>query len=132
MSVGFYRAAVTDLSPGLQSISANLIGIARQLIVPEGQDDGVGAAFDSNTELSRCQHDLCRLMREYLITPSLRDGLLSLTYSRHLVPGRLRRLRRARQPGACATIFFGRDVGFAESGYSHESLRDNKSPGDSN
>ena len=50
-----------------------------------------------------------------------------LRHSRHFVPGRLRRLRRARQPGVCATIFFGRDVGFAESGYSHESLRDNKS-----
>jgi len=48
------------------------------------------------------------------------------------VPGRLRRLRRARQPGVCETIFCGRDVGFAESGYSHESLRDNKLPGDDN
>jgi len=50
-----------------------------------------------------------------------------LRHSWHFVPGRLRRLRRARQPGVCATIFFGRDVGFAESGYSHKSLRDNKS-----
>src|SRR5262249_43529387 len=55
-----------------------------------------------------------------------------LRLSWHFGPGRLRRLRRARQPGVCATIFFGRDVGFAESGYSHESLRDNKSPGDYN
>ena len=37
--------------------------------------------------------------------------------SRHFVPGRLRRLRRARQPGVCATTLCGRDVGFAESGY---------------
>src|SRR5215470_13807785 len=58
--------------------------------VPEGQDDCVGAAFDSITELRTCQHDLCRLTREYMITPSLRDGLLFLTYSRHFVPGRLR------------------------------------------
>src|SRR5215469_7143360 len=47
--------------------------------VPEGQDDCVGAAFDSITELSTCQHDLCRLTRENMITPSLRDGLLFLT-----------------------------------------------------
>jgi hypothetical protein len=33
------------------------------------------------------------------------------------VPGRLRRLRRARQPGVCATTLCGRDVGFVESGY---------------
>ena len=33
------------------------------------------------------------------------------------MPGRLRRLRRAREPLVCATIFCGRDVGFAESGY---------------
>ena len=37
--------------------------------------------------------------------------------SRHFVPGRLRRIRRARQPGVCATTLCGRDVGFAESGY---------------
>ena len=55
--------------------------------VPEGQDDCVGAAFDSSTELSACQHDICRLTRENLIIPSLRDGLLFLTYSRHFVPG---------------------------------------------
>jgi hypothetical protein len=36
---------------------------------------------------------------------------------RHFVPGRLRRLRRTRQPGVCATTFYGRDIGFAESGY---------------
>ena len=41
--------------------------------VPEGQDDWVGAAVDSITEPSTCQHDLCRLARENLITPSLRD-----------------------------------------------------------
>ena len=43
------------------------------------------------------------------------------------MPGRLRRLRRARQPGVCATTLCGRDVGlrraqssrFAESGYFH-------------
>src|SRR5215469_1459818 len=46
--------------------------------VPERQDDWVGAAFDSITELSTCQHDPCRLTREYMITPSLRDGLLFL------------------------------------------------------
>ena len=39
----------------------------------------VGAALDSITQLSTCQHDLCRLTREYIITPSLGDGLLSLT-----------------------------------------------------
>src|SRR5215470_12120760 len=55
--------------------------------VPEGQDDCVGAAFDSITELSTCQHDLRRLTRGHMITPSLRDGLLFLTYSRHFVPG---------------------------------------------
>src|SRR5215469_18736902 len=55
--------------------------------VPEGQDDWVGATFDSITELSICQHDLGRLTREYMITPSLRDGLPFLTYSRHFVPG---------------------------------------------
>jgi hypothetical protein len=71
----------------------------------------------SITELGSCQHDLCTLRREYIITPSLQDGLLFLTYSRHFVPGRLRRLRRARQLGVCATIFCGRDVGLAESGY---------------
>ena len=38
-------------------------------------------------------------------------------FPRHFVPGRLRRLRRARQPGVCATTFCGRAVGFAESGY---------------
>ena len=32
-----YRAAVTDLSPGLQPICANLIVIAGRLIVPEGR-----------------------------------------------------------------------------------------------
>ena len=36
---------------------------------------------------STCQHDLCRLTRENMITPSLWDGLLSLTYSWHFVPG---------------------------------------------
>jgi hypothetical protein len=41
--------------------------------VPEGQDDCVGAAVDSGTELSPCQHDLCRPTREYIITSSLRD-----------------------------------------------------------
>ena len=62
--------------------------------------------------------------------PSLRDSLL---YSRHFMPGRLRSdstelaevLRRARQPGVCATTLCGRDVGlrraqssrFAESVY---------------
>ena len=54
--------------------------------VPEGLDDCVGAAVDSITEPGTCR-DLCRLTREYIITPSLRDGLLSLTYSRHFVPG---------------------------------------------
>jgi hypothetical protein len=34
--VGFYRAAVADLSPGLQPISANLIVIAQRLIGPKG------------------------------------------------------------------------------------------------
>src|SRR5215471_2967923 len=63
--------------------------------VPEGQDDCVGAAVDSITEPSTCQHDLCRLTREYMITPSLRDGLLFLTYSRHFVPG----YHRALPPG---------------------------------
>ena len=57
------------------------------------------------------------LTREYIITPSLRDGLPSLTNFWHFVPGRLRRPRRARQPGVRETIFCGRDVGFAESGY---------------
>src|SRR5215469_11111997 len=46
--------------------------------VPEGQDDCVGAAFDSVTELSTCQRDLCRLTRENMIILSLRDGLLFL------------------------------------------------------
>jgi len=32
-------------------------------------------------------HDLCRPTCEYVITPSLRDGLLSLTYTWHFVPG---------------------------------------------
>ena len=36
------------------------------------------AAFDSITELSTCQHDLCRPTREYIFTSSLRDGLLFL------------------------------------------------------
>jgi hypothetical protein len=63
--------------------------------VPEGKDDSVGAAVDSITELGTCQHDLCRLQREYIITPSLRDGLLFLTYSRHFVPG----YHRAVPPG---------------------------------
>ena len=47
--------------------------------MPEGQDDRVGAALDSIAERSTGQHDLRRLTREYIITPSLRDGLLSLT-----------------------------------------------------
>src|SRR5215468_2418159 len=51
--------------------------------VPEGQDDCVGAAFDSITELSTCQHHLCRLARANMIVPSLRDGLLFL----YLIPG---------------------------------------------
>jgi hypothetical protein len=38
---------------------------------------------------------LCRLTRECKITPSLRDGLLFLTYSRHFVPG----YHRAVPPG---------------------------------
>ena len=63
--------------------------------VPEGLDDCVGAAFDSITELSTCQHDLCRLRREYMITASLQDGLLFLTYSRRFVPG----YHRAVPPG---------------------------------
>jgi hypothetical protein len=63
--------------------------------VPEGQDDCIGAAVDSIAELSTCQRDLCRLQPEYTITPSLRDGLLSLTYSRHFVPG----YHRAVPPG---------------------------------
>jgi len=44
-------------------------------------------------------------------------GLWGWRCPRHCVPGRLRRLRRARQPWVCATTFYGRDVGFAESGY---------------
>src|SRR5215469_3546865 len=51
--------------------------------VPEGQDDCVGAAFDSITELSTCQHDLCRLTRENLITPSL-PGRAPFSYA---IPG---------------------------------------------
>jgi len=55
-----------------------------------------------NRLLSTCQHDLCTLTREYIITPSLRDGLLSLTPFLALrarllscVPPRLKRHRIA-------------------------------------
>jgi len=41
---------------------------------------GEEPAVDSSTEPSTCQHDLCTLTPEYIITPSPRDGLLSLTY----------------------------------------------------
>ena len=70
-------------------------GVKKNRSVPEGQDDCVGAAVDSITELSTCQHDPCRLPREYIIIPSLRDGFLFLTYSRHFVPG----YHRAVPPG---------------------------------
>ena len=42
--------------------------------VPEGQDDWVGAAVDSITEPCTGPHDVCRLTREYIIAPSLRDN----------------------------------------------------------
>ena len=48
---------------------------------------------------------------------TLRDGSLGWRCPRHFVPGRLRRLRRARQAKGLRDTFYGRDVGFAESGY---------------
>ena len=56
-------------------------------------------------------------LQETLINRPYGTGRVFFLFSRHFVPGRLRRLRRARQPGVCATTLCGRDVGFAESGY---------------
>ena len=56
-------------------------------------------------------------LQETLIKRPYGTGRVFFLFSRHFVPGRLRRLRRARQPGVCATTLCGRDVGFAESGY---------------
>ena len=36
----------------------------------------MGTAADPVTELCSCRPDLCRGLRQYIITPSLRDGLL--------------------------------------------------------
>ena len=64
-------------------------------------------------------------LQETLINCPYGTGRVFFLFSRHFVPGRLRRLRRARQPGVCATTLCGREVGlrraqssrFAESGY---------------
>jgi hypothetical protein len=61
----------------------------------------------------------------HFATGTLWNGSFEGRFPRRFVPGRLRRLRRARQPRVCATTFCGRDVGlrraqssrFAESGY---------------
>src|SRR5262249_53544023 len=52
---------------------------SKEAIRPGGTGSLGRAAFDCITELSTCQHDLCRPTREYIITSSLRDGLLFLT-----------------------------------------------------
>jgi hypothetical protein len=56
-------------------------------------------------------------LQKALINRPYGTGRVLFSFSRHFVPGRLRRLRRAPQPGVCATTLCGRDVGFAESGY---------------
>jgi hypothetical protein len=65
-------------SPGRRPGTKCLEWSKKKRSVPKGQDDCVGATVDSITGLSTCQHDLCRPTREYIITSSLRDGLLFL------------------------------------------------------
>jgi hypothetical protein len=65
----------------------------------------------------------------YTIILSLRDGSPLFTpflALRARPPSQT--TARPKASGLC-DIFCGRDVGFAESGYSHASLRDNRSPG---
>jgi hypothetical protein len=101
-------------------------------LVPEGRCDYLFARWSTKIVLACAKFrdgvDSC----SYTIILSLRDGSLLFTPFQALRARSPSRTTAHPKPSVCNTTCSDRDVGLAESGYSHESLRDNKSPGNNN